>query len=118
MHHDSLNPTKITQIRVYDTRGAETVDRLLVTLNRRADIESVFAFLHERRDRWHASALGVPVGRYRVIFYDQEERMGAVSLGRGFLVAQGCGYFFSKNLSNRELEQFLGLIDLEASTEF
>ena len=118
MHHDSLDPSEITQIRVYDTRGAETVERLLVAINQRTDIDAVFTFLHQRRDRWHASAFGVPVGRYRVVFFEDDERVGAVSLGEGFLVVQGCGYFFSKNLSQPEMGEFLELVELGAPIEF
>ena len=65
------------------------------------------------RSSWRASPFGVPVGRYRVVFWSEDTRLGSVSFGQEFLVGQGCGYFFASGTSAEEISKFASLLGVD-----
>ncbi|MEO0784227.1 MAG: hypothetical protein AAFY10_00910 [Pseudomonadota bacterium] len=113
MNFASVDPSTVSQINVFDTRTRETNDLLLATLTSASEIERFFQFFSDDERGWHANAFGVPVGDRRIVYFDGEDRLGAVSLGDGFLVGQGCGYFFARNLSSSETKALLEILQLE-----
>ncbi|MEL6474055.1 MAG: hypothetical protein AAFQ21_08210 [Pseudomonadota bacterium] len=113
MHFASINVEDVTSVRLHRTNGRESAENQLAELSGREEIQATFKFLTTRRSKWRASPFGVPVGRYRIVFWKNEERRGSVSFGEEFLVGQGCGYFFAANVSSKEITQLASLLGVE-----
>lgn len=114
MHFASFNADDVTSIRLHRTNGSESIQNQIAELSGGDEIQAAFEFLTSRRNKWRASPFGVPVGRYRIVFWKEDERLASVSFGKEFLVGQGCGYFFSASVSSKdiiELAKLLGVDD-------
>jgi hypothetical protein len=72
-------------------------------------IRAISAFLLQRRDKWRAPVAGVPVGQVELTFFQGESRVRSIHVGPGFLEGQGCGYFFSREISEAETAEILRL---------
>jgi hypothetical protein len=99
-----------TEVRVHDNRRDQLERTPVNVIAAPAQIERWRQFVLARQDGWHAPIAGVPVGRVRTVFWRGDQRIADVSLGRNFLEAQGCGYFFIRTLTNNETAEAADLI--------
>lgn len=80
MHFASINVGDVTSVRLHRTNGDESAENKLSELSGSEEIQSAFNFLTTRRSRWRASPFGVPVGRYRNVYWNNEERLERLHL--------------------------------------
>ncbi len=117
MGFENLDEQKISSIKVYDNRRDGMEEQPLVVIDNEEKIAAITKFLKERNEDWLAPWGGVPVGQLRVVFWNNDARIRAFSVGNSFIEAQGCGYFFIKNISAAERNQILELLELEFEFE-
>ncbi len=117
MHFATIDAENVTDVRLHKTNSSETVENEITRLTDNGSILNVLVFL-KSRTKWRASPFGVPVGRYRVVFWGDDERLGSVSIGEEFLVGQGCGYFFSSDASSDEIKEFARMLGVQEPLDF
>lgn len=102
------------EIRVHDNIGDPLASTPIAVLRDPARVEQVRQFIVSRPDRWHAPIESVPAGRVRIVFWQSERRRASVGLGPDMLIAQGCGDYFIRNISDADAQALAGLIEWDA----
>ncbi len=121
MHFQTINVQNITSISVHDPKGkspSNTDGVELVRLQDKESIENVFGSLKSLKNNWVADLVGVPVGRYQVVFWQDSERLASISFGQSFFVGQGCGYFFANSVGMEEIAQFQTAVGIDEALSF
>ena len=78
------------------------------------DIDTIIAFVSQRRSGWVQPLAGVPVARLYVCFYDGDKIAGDFGVGPGFFETDLAGdQFRSKDAAKSETETFLALIGMK-----
>jgi hypothetical protein len=117
MHFTTIDVENVSSIRLYKNSSRETIENEISRQTDADKIQKIFEFFESRKNKWRANPLGVPVGGYRVVFWSNDERLGAVSFGEEFFVGQGCGYFFASSASVDEVREFVRMLGVEESDE-
>jgi hypothetical protein len=87
---------------------------ILSTITDRPRILEIARFIEAHGNGWSVPFGGTPVGSITLEFYSDGSFLGDLGIGPAFLEAQGCGYFFSRQLTpseRRELAQRIGISD-------
>jgi hypothetical protein len=82
------------------------------TITDTAIVSQLVAFALDHESGWVAPWYGVPIGRIRANFYQKGTFLGDLAVGENFLVAQGCGYFYSRPVSRADRVKLLALFDV------
>jgi hypothetical protein len=77
-----------------------------------AIVSQLAAFALDHKSGWVAPWYGVPIGALGANFYRRGTFLGDLDVGKNFLVAQGCGYFYSRPVSSADRAKLLALFDL------
>jgi hypothetical protein len=86
----------------------------LTTITVPSRISQIARFVEAHESGWSVPFGGTPVGSISMEFYSGAKFLGDFGIGRGFVQAQGCGYFFSRDLTaddRREISRLLGISD-------
>jgi hypothetical protein len=87
---------------------------ILTTINDRSRISQIAQFAEAHGNDWSVPLAGTPIGSISLEFYSGGQFLGDLGIGKGFLDAQGCGYFFSRHLATndrREMSRLIGVSD-------
>ena len=98
--------------RVVVTIESKSVGNPIVDL---AKIHDVVVFAEIHSDDWSVDAMGPPVARLRVDFYQGGRFLGDFGVGAEFASAQGCDDFQSRTLLKSEVAQFAQLLGVAES---
>jgi hypothetical protein len=102
----------------------DVADRIVVTTNLNQTITTiggaetignVLAFLNRHGHNWTVPRSGVPVARLRLNFYQGDNILGNIGVGKGFLTAHQHGGFYSKALDVGEYPNLLKMIGMDAN---
>jgi hypothetical protein len=86
----------------------------LTTISDPSRISQIVGFVEAHGNDWSVPFGGTPVGSISLEFYNGGAFLGDFAIGRRFLEAQGCSYFFSRRLSaddRREIAKLIGISD-------
>jgi hypothetical protein len=73
---------------------------VIATIADHSRIVAIAQFAEAHGNDWRAPVAGTPIGSIALEFYSGDRFLGDLGVGREFLEAQGCGYFFSRPLSH------------------
>lgn len=76
-------------------------------------ISKIVAFIDAHREGWDSPLAGVPVPSVILEFYEGEMFKGHFGVGNDFFETQREGIYCSKSISEREEQEFLGLIEVD-----
>ena len=80
-------------------------DATLVT-NASSEVRQIVEMVQRYDDTWRAPWAGVPNGDTKLIFAENGNYVASIGIGRGFIAAQGCGYFFIHRIDEAEEAEF------------
>jgi hypothetical protein len=87
---------------------------ILATITDRARISQIAQFAEAHGTDWSAPMAGTPIGTISLEFYSGGQFLGELGIGKRFLEAQGCGYFFSRRLTPEDrhaISRLVGISD-------
>lgn len=102
-------------------RAFDTADRIVVKQMSKVTLETIVdpsrisqitRFIEAHDKGWRVPFGGTPIGSISMEFYSGPKFLGDFGIGEGFAEAQGCGYFFSRQLSaddRRQLATLMGI---------
>jgi hypothetical protein len=104
-----IPPSHVTHVDVTDNNM-----HFIKRIDSQRDIDTIIAFVSQRRSGWVQPLAGVPVARLYVCFYDRDKIAGHFGVGPGFFETDLAGdQFRSKDAAKSETETFLALIGME-----
>jgi hypothetical protein len=77
------------------------------------EIKEIIQFVNNHSEGWEIPWYGVPVPKWTVTIYSDDECLGSFGAGKGFFETQRDGGFFSKPASESQLRDFYRLIHAE-----
>jgi hypothetical protein len=86
----------------------------LTTITKPSQIAEIARFVEAHEAGWSVPFGGTPVGSVSMEFYSGATYLGDFAVGKTFVEAQGCGYFFSRKLSTAdrgEISRLIGIPD-------
>jgi hypothetical protein len=87
---------------------------ILTTITDRPRILQIAQFAEAHGNDWSVPLAGTPIGNISLEFYSGGQFLGDLGIGKEFLDAQGCGYFFSRRLATddrHEISRLIGVSD-------
>jgi hypothetical protein len=84
----------------------------LTTITDPSRISQIAQFVEAHGAGWSVPFGGTPVGSISMEFYSGAQFLGDFGVGRGFVEAQGCGYFFSRHLTADDRREISRLLDI------
>ena len=80
---------------------------VIATITDRSRIGEIAQFAEAHGDGWTLPIAGTPVRSIGLEFYAGDRFLGDFGIGKRFLEAQGCGYFYSRPLSKHDLHEIV-----------
>jgi hypothetical protein len=102
-------------------RSFEKADRIVVkqmskivlkTITDSSDISQIARFAESHGNGWSVPFGGTPVGSITLEFYADGHFLGDLGIGKRFLEAQGCGYFFSRQVGADDVSEISRLVGI------
>ena len=91
----------------------DNMNREMRTIKDEATIGKFTSFALSHRSGWETPWAGTPVALVRANFYIGGKFIGDLGVGSNFLTAQGCGGFQSSDISAKDREIIMRLLDVK-----
>ena len=73
-------------------------------------LSALLQFMRTRSSDWYAPWYDTPVGQIGVEVFNGDTFVGDFNAGKHFFEAQGCGYFYMRDGSAKETQEFVKLL--------